>query len=282
MKSWIIYIGFIIYIVAIILYSRITNPFNVPPYSYVMPKDYVLEKQIWCYWDSGILPKDIEEYYQNNMSVLDDWKITFLTNETLPNYIDVNAIPDKYEMLISQHKADYIRLAVLYKWGGTWMDASIIVNSKEALEKLYMETNERKAQAMLFTLGEPRPDPSYIENWFIMAPRESPVIGALLHEYSYAIQMTFSSYERHIQRNWYTINSRIGMPYLTEHACMQVILQKYPELKQMIILHPAEDDMFRIQVECKWDSTCIADAVKRGHKHIPYVKLRSVDRAALK
>jgi mannosyltransferase OCH1-like enzyme len=154
--------GFIIYIVAIILYSRITNPFKVPAYSYVMPKDYDLPKQIWCYWDSGSLPEHIEEYYQNNKRVLDDWKITFLTDETLPNYIDVSAIPDKYTILMAQHKADYIRLAVLHKWGGTWMDASIIVNSKEAMEKLYIETNERKAQATLFTLGEPRADPSYI------------------------------------------------------------------------------------------------------------------------
>lgn len=282
MKSWIIYIGFIIYIVAIILYSRLTNTFSVPAYSYIIPMDYHLPKQIWCYWDSGTLPKDIEEYYQNNKRVLDDWKITFLTDENLSQYIDVSAIPDKYKMLMAQHKADYIRLAVLHKWGGTWMDASIIVNSKEAMEKLYIEMSERKAQATLFTLGEPRPDPSYIENWFIMAPRESPVIGAWLHEYSYAIEMTFSSYERHIQRNWYTINSRIWLPYLTEHACMQVILKKYPELKEMIILHPAEDHMLRIQVECKWDSACIGDGIKKGHKHIPYVKLRGNDRGALK
>jgi hypothetical protein len=181
-------------------------------------------------------------------------------------------------MLIAQHKADYIRLAVLYKWGGTWMDASIIVNSKEAIEKLYIEMSERKAQATLFTLGKPMPDPSFIENWFIMAPQESPVIGVWLHEYTCAIQMTFSSYERHIHRNLYTINSRIWLPYLTEHACMQVILQKYPELRQMIILHPAEDDMLRIQDECNWDLLCIGDAVKRGHKHIPYVKLRICDR----
>ncbi len=254
----------------------------MPAYSYVIPKDYDLPKQIWYYWNSGTLPKDIEEYYQNNKSVLNDWKITLLTDETLPKYIDMSAIPNNYASLIPQHRADYIRLAVLYKWGGTWMDASIIVNSKEAMEKLYKETSERKAQATLFTLGGPRPDMSYIENWFIMAPRESPVIGAWLHEYTCAIQMTFPIYERYIERNWYTINLRITLPYLTEHACMQVILQKHPELKQMIILHAAEDDMFRIQVECKWDSTCIADAVKRGHKHIPYVKLRSVDRAALK
>lgn len=258
------------------------NTFDIPTYSYVMPKDYVLPKQIWCYWDSGTLPKDIEEYYENNRSVLDDWKITLLTDETLSNYIDISHIPDNYKMLIPQHKADYIRLAVLYKWGGTWMDASIIINSKEAFEKLYRETTESKMQATLFTLGEPMPDSSFIENWFIMAPRESPVIGAWLHEFTNAIQMTFLNYEMHIRHNKYAINSRIHLPYLTQHACMQVILQKYPELKQMIILHASEDDMLRIQVECKWDFACIANAVKKGYTDIPYVKLRSVDRFALK
>jgi hypothetical protein len=247
-----------------------------------MPKDYVLPKQIWCYWDSGTLPKNIEGYYQNNRSVLDDWKITLLTDETLSNYIDISDIPDNYKMLMPQHKADYIRLAVLYKWGGTWMDASIIINSKEAFEKLYRETTERKAQATLFTLGITKPDASFIENWFIMAPRESPVIGAWLHEFTNAIQMTFLNYEMHIRHNKYTINSRIHLPYLTQHACMQVILQKYPELKQMIILHASEDDMLRIQVECKWEFACISNAVKKGYTDIPYVKLRSIDRFALK
>ena len=282
MKSWKIYIGFIIYIFAIIVYSRLTKTFDIPSYSYVMPKDYVLPKQIWCYWDSGTLPKNIEGYYQNNRSVLDDWKITLLTDETLSNYIDISDIPDNYKMLMPQHKADYIRLAVLYKWGGTWMDASIIINSKEAFEKLYRETTERKAQATLFTLGITKPDASFIENWFIMAPRESPVIGAWLHEFTNAIQMTFLNYEMHIRHNKYTINSRIHLPYLTQHACMQVILQKYPELKQMIILHASEDDMLRIQVECKWEFACISNAVKKGYTDIPYVKLRSIDRFALK
>lgn len=282
MTSWKIYIGFIIYIVAIIVYSRWMESFDVPTYSYVMPNDYVLPKQIWCYWDSGILPKDIEEYYQNNMGVLNGWNITFLTDETLSNYIDMSAIPDNYKMLMPQHKADYIRLAILYKWGGTWMDASIVINSKEAFEKLYREIIERKAQAMLFTLGEPRPDSSFIENWFIMAPQKSPVIGAWLHEFTNAIQMSFLKYEMHIRHNKYTINSRIHLPYLSQHACMQVILQKYPELKRMIILHPAEDDMLRIQVECKWNFACIGDAIKKGYTHIPYVKLRYIDRFALK
>jgi hypothetical protein len=258
------------------------NTFDIPPYSYVMPKDYDLPKQIWCYWDSGTLPKDIEEYYQNNKSVLDDWNITFLTNDNLPQYIDMSAISNNYNSLIIQAKSDYIRLAVLYKWGGTWMDASIIVNSKEAMEKLYTETIERKAQATLFTLGGPRPDPSFIESWFIMAPRESPVIGAWLHEFTFAVEITLIEYERYMRYNNYMISPRIYLPYLTIHACMQVILQKYPELKQMMILHPSEDDMYRIHIECDWNLACIAHAVKRGHKHIPYVKLRSIDRGALK
>jgi hypothetical protein len=259
-----------------------TSSLEVSPYPIVISKDYDLPKQIWCYWDSGTLPKDIEEYYQNNKSILDDWNITFLTNENLSQYIDVSAIPNNYNSLVIQAKADYIRLAVLYKWGGTWMDASIIVNSKEAMEKLYTETSERKAQAPLFTLGGPRPDPSFIESWFIMAPRESPVIGAWLHEFRFAVEITLVEYERYIHSNKYSINPRIYLPYLTIHACMQVILQKHPELREMMILHPAEDDMYRIHVESYWNLSRIADAVKRGHKHIPYVKLRSIDRGALK
>jgi len=246
----------------------------------------VLPKQIWSYWDKEQVPPAIQEHYENNRKVLYDWKVTLLSDKTLAQLIDVTTFPIEYQTLIPQHKADYIRLALLQKYGGVWMDATIIVNSREVFNKLYDEAVEKNSQASLFTLGDEvapaaaKLDPYFIENWFIMAPAESPVIGAWFHEFDAAVRMSFLDYQVYIRRLDVKVSNRMNM-YLTQHECMQAILHKYPEFRQMILLYMAEDSMLNIQYTCKWDLNCIKHTMNdtRRTKALPYIKLRGCDRA---
>lgn len=257
--------------------------FNVSPYVVTIPETFVMPKQIWSYWNTAEMPPDVKEHHDNNRMVLDDWKITLLSDATLSDYLDVLGFPAGYHDMKIQHRADYIRLALLKKYGGLWMDISIVVNSKEAFNAIYDRALESKSQATLFTYGggaTPGPHPDYIENWFIMAPAGSPVIGAWFHEFDSAVRMSFQNYQRYIGSKGFPLNFRIGLPYLTQHACLQVILQKHPELRQMITLYPAEDAMFKIHIECNWDVDCIRKSVtnKDWKTKVPYIKLRSDDR----
>ena len=280
MKAWIIYATIVACIICIAKYYRYTFTAGIEPFHYSVPDTYTLPKQIWSFWDTGEMPADIQAIYNKNKSTLYDWKFVCLSDDTISDYLDMEQFPPGYYNLIPQHRADYIRLALLYKYGGVWMDVSIIVNSREAFNKLYDGVVERKAQAALFTLGDRRPDPSYVENWLIIAPAKSAVVGAWHHEYGSAVRISLSSYERYVGRKGFRINSRIYMPYLTQHVCMQVILQKYPELLDMIVLHSSEESMFYVQNLCKWEAGCIKEWLGDSARlaEVPYIKMRGVDR----
>lgn len=280
MKAWIIYATMVACIICIAIYDRYTFTGGIEPFHYSVPETYTLPKQIWSFWDTGEMPADIQAIYNKNKSTLYDWKFVCLSDDTISDYLDMEQFPPGYYNLIPQHRADYIRLALLYKYGGVWMDVSIIVNSREAFNKLYDGAVERKVQAALFTLGDRRPDPSYVENWLIIAPAKSAVVGAWHHEYGSAVRISLSSYERYVWRKGFRINSRIYMPYLTQHVCMQVILQKYPELVDMIVLHSSEESMFYVQNVCKWEAGCIKEWLGDSARlaEVPYIKMRGVDR----
>jgi hypothetical protein len=66
-----------------------------------------------------------------------NWNPIVLNNTNISKYINIDEYPLNYNKLIVQHKADWIRLKVLQKYGGLWMDASIIINDMDKLEEMY-------------------------------------------------------------------------------------------------------------------------------------------------
>jgi len=246
-------------------------------------QEYTLPKRIWSYWDTNI-PASIETNIDNNRKILSDWDYRFLTESTLDQYLDVASFPEQYKKLSSQHKADYIRLELLKHYGGVWMDAGIIVHSQSAFNKLYSEAVATQSQLCAFTLTEE--EEYYIENWFIMAPLQSSVIQAWSQEYTTAVQKGFLQYKESIfQEGTIRIIEKIYKQkdtnvYLTQHACLQAVLQKRLKQQTKVLLYKSEETMFKLHIECNWKSECVRDRIKQDPsiRQIPFIKLRGSDR----
>jgi hypothetical protein len=175
------------------------------------------------------------------------------------------------------------------------MDASILVHSEQAMEQLVQEAVENQSQLSAFTLPVPSPDDSlytgeteetynrsrYIENWFLLAPLRSPIIAALLDEFTHAIQVGFDNYGQELKQQGVDIISRVEAfgSYLTQHKCIQKVIQVIHPT-ETILLYKAEETMFKPHYDCNWDLTCIRTKVQSDPsiKTIPYIKLRSGDR----
>lgn len=56
-----------------------------------------------------------------------DFKATFLDDTNLHEYINIQELPDCFNKLKPAHKADVIRVFVLEKYGGIWVDSDTIV-----------------------------------------------------------------------------------------------------------------------------------------------------------
>lgn len=244
---------------------------------------YILPKHIWVYWDTPRMPDLIQKIQNYNQKRLDRWTIHYLNNENLHFYIDQSEYPQNYEsILLPQHKSDWIRLCILNKYGGCWLDASIIINDVGALDKLYMESIQQRSQFTGFSLSNKylHGVPLYIENWFIMAPKNSTIIKAWLKEFELAIHKGFRKYKKDIIDEGVNVKSIYNSDddvYLTMHACLQAILQKRFAYTPSILIKPAENDMFRLLKICSdRPLSCVMENIRDnpyGIRTIPYIKL---------
>jgi hypothetical protein len=252
--------------------------------------NYHIPKIIWGYWDTPSVPAEMMRFFDRRKKVLVGWEQRLLNKDNIYDYIDRATLPKNFGSLSAPHQADWIRLAILEKHGGCWMDAAIFVNKADALEELYKESIAAKSEMTAFYsehFAKGKGPESYIENWFIMAPMHSKLITEWKKEFEHAIHIGFKDYKKevfkHIDAEHIypkpddTLNAQQWRTYLTMHACILMVLRRY---KPNMILKRAEDTMYKVHNDiCKWDPDCsAADEIRKNVglvKDIPYMKISS-------
>jgi hypothetical protein len=232
------------------------------------------------------MPSLVSDIIKNRKIILSKYYHILLTEDNIYKFIKKNDIPSNFNILIPAHKADWIRLYLLNKYGGIWIDASIIINNSFVFEQMFIDSNDKHAQLTAFYFGN---DPyAYIENWFIIAPKNSYIIKKWLDEFEYAINISFKNYKDNII-NIGIIVSQIYVygpedTYLTMHAALQRLIQGNEIDKSDILLYNACDTMFNIHCKCNWNDECIKMKLNNPNeiKNIPFIKLRSNDRNLIK
>jgi len=272
---------FNIIILIIIIYIFFRLSLNKESYFNDVPKI------AWTYWDDmDTIPDSVTKILNKRKEVLIGWNSIVLNKNNINEYIDPHEFPNNYDYLMPAHKSDWIRLCLLKKYGGLWLDAGIIINSIDALNQMYDESIKLDSELSVFYLESNmiNNDPmTYIENWYILAPANSRIINAWYNEFTSAIKMDFINYKNELINLGIKIDQVIGgegNTYLTMHAALQKIIQLNLINNPRIILYKAEDSMFKIQHMCNWNKSCVIDKlINDGEtKNIPYIKLRGMDR----
>ena len=243
---------------------------------------YNLPRTIWIFWDQAELPNDINAIIKNNKKILSNFKFNVLNNQNLNTYLDTSRFPENYAALSVQAKSDFIRLNLLKKYGGVWMDAGIIINSSEEFERLFNECLNRQADLLAFTKTNNDDNSEYhpyIESWFLIAPQNSKLINLWLIEFEHAVNIGFDAYNKYIIDD---LNVKIcdGIKgfgtYLTMHMCLQTVLQKKLNgWKPILILESSEETMYKLHEYCRWNKECIVNKFENDIddiKQIPYMK----------
>ncbi len=124
-------------------------------------------QKVWTYWE-GTKTDLIKMCFASWQKHLPDWDICFL-DERSALEMDLPR-PRRWAELSATARSDSLRLALLWRFGGVWMDASIILTANLDWIRRYDHL-----QAFWFTLHK------NAENWFLYAPRPgSPLIEAWL------------------------------------------------------------------------------------------------------
>lgn len=94
------------------------------------------EKIIWQYWGQGFNKNDIPEIVQMCFDSVDEYKggytVIRLCDESLSEYIELpQYVMNKYKdgLFGKAHFSDLVRLALLYTYGGVWLDATILLTA---------------------------------------------------------------------------------------------------------------------------------------------------------
>ena len=123
--------------------------------------------KVWVCWMQGMdaAPDIVKVCYHSLLTHLSDREVVLLTKENIGQYVEIpNFIEKKFNegKIPIAHYTDLLRLELLIKYGGTWIDATVLCTGddypKEMLEADLFFFQQLRRGEMRF---------SGISNWFI-------------------------------------------------------------------------------------------------------------------
>lgn len=232
-----------------------------------------IPKQIWSYWHSPDLPRSVQLCKQSWERSMPDYTIHLLNKDTIKNFLD------KQDLNLLDHPrfndsharfADMLRLCLLAKHGGLWLDSTIFLGRRLEIPDCdlfgyYLES---------FTKHTP-----VLESWLFAAPEKSHFVQAWKKEFSQMAE--FDSVEKYVDDRLKKVDvQKIDVPnYLAIHVSAQCLLQGgFP--RDHLIFLKAEDGPYALHCANKWDSKkTVNHFMQDPHQQI--VKFRGHERAEL-
>ncbi|MBV2216815.1 MAG: capsular polysaccharide synthesis protein [Diaphorobacter sp.] len=239
---------------------------------------------LWSYWQGGTPPLLVQRCFDHWRRLHPHFEIRILDERGVLRYLPV--IPAALDGASAAKRADWIRLELLRRHGGIWLDASTILT--QPLDWVLQEQARTGADFVGYYLQQYTsvPDRPVVENWFMAAPPGSPFIEDLQREFTQeVIARTGEQYIAHLQaQGLYTqALQRIDMPaYLTMHLALQVILLRGGSYR--LGLSPAESGPYFLHVQGRWRRAALKLRLlfMRARGPLPpLIKLRSPDRRRL-
>ena len=127
-----------------------------------------MSKRIWLYWHQGFehAPPIIEKCISSWRSSNSDWKISTLDWSSVRTIIDVTDIETIYRSrsINLAGVSDLIRLALISKYGGLWIDATVLA-LKPLEQWLSMDQS-------FFAFSDPGKD-RLLSTWFLLGKEDS-------------------------------------------------------------------------------------------------------------
>ncbi len=179
----------------------------------------VQSNKVWFCWFQGIesAPALVQRCYESLQKNLTDKEIILLTLDNIFQYVDFpEHITRKWKkgIITNTHFSDLLRLELLIKHGGTWIDATVFCTGGDIPD--YMFNSE------LFFYQKLKPGSNgsslNISSWFISSSTNNKVLlitRELLYEY------------------WLRNNSMID--YFLLHMFICIVCDKYPEERDKIV-----------------------------------------------
>lgn len=213
--------------------ERLTNYyFSVPINN--NPKS--IPKVIWTYWHDldkvpHIVSKCIDTWLYNN----EDYQINLINNERFEKMTNIN-VDDVFSVTNNkshQKISDFIRLNLIYLYGGIWIDASMICSMPLNWVHILQKNKEYVGYISPGSENDP-----IVDSWFMAAIPKSVFIYDWLQEFTKSLQYNDDNIYCDKILTKYPVPKNIinYLPYLTVLLSSWVILHNNPSKYKLYLM----------------------------------------------
>ena len=219
-NSVIVFCLFYVSMSIVLLYIRS----NISLYEYnkyVPYKTSLIPKNIYTYWDNKRIPSIVQQCIKSWKHHNPTYTIHLIHTDNLSTYMDSSLLPNSYT---NQLKSDLIRLYILEKYGGIWMDASIYVNGSLDWIHGYQVKEHSEFVGYRLKMYETISTP-VVESWFLATIPNSQFMRDWKNKF-FEITTYPSPIEYVDMLKLNTNIQNISIPYyLSIHVACQYVLQ---------------------------------------------------------
>ena len=243
---------------------------------------YNIEKTIFTYWE-GKNNELVEHCFSRIKKMNQDWNVKILRKS---NFNFKNSFLKSIKNPC--HRSDFMRLYYLEKYGGLWLDASIINIQPVSkwLSRVFYENNIHLEQDILIGYGYPNEN-SILENWLFYCTKNCSFMTLWKNEFIYALSIGFDNYYK-IYKEWYEREypkKVLYLPHLTMHLCFCVIYKK-KQYQTKIIIIPSCQGPYQYLCDNQYDNEKAVKSLLKKNiynlENIYFIKLRGTERDIIK
>ena len=202
-----------------------------------------IPKCIWCFWDSKDLPDTVKKSIDTWKHFNPDYKITVINKKNIKKLIpNINFDKIKIAKDSIQKYSDFIRICVLKKYGGIWIDGSSF--STCSFDEWFHKIGIKKSTDFigyvnpLFNKVKYEKKYPMIENWFFACPKNSKFVNEWYKEFMKLKNLNdVNDYIDEVVEEGIDMQYIDNPQYLTQHLTAQAILQRGYNMKNMILLN---------------------------------------------
>ena len=241
-----------------------------------------IPKILWTYWNQSEPDAFVQECIQSWRLQCPDYEVCLVHPGNLVQYVESGVLPAQFAALHPTKQSDWLRLYLVARHGGFWLDASTLLTRSIA----WMPGLAGSATEFVgfylekFTTDMRRP---VIESWAFGARAGADFITAWQREFHQAliVEGTQAYLQRlQAQPDWLEIRQNIGDPhYLLIHITAQQVLRRKQFARMALFKAENSAYYYHHALHWKWyllyPQLCRVQAPKMS---APIVKLRGGER----
>lgn len=273
---------FILLFIFILYFVIIINRINSKSfYDYQFKKNSSqIPSIIYTFWNGTKLPPFIKKCINSWKRYNPSYTIIILNKKNLSAYLSEDIFSFKHSDS-PQRISDFIRLSILKKTGGIWMDASIYLN--KSLDWIHHKQYETQSEFIGYSIQscgfeKRNHNIPIIESWFLASVPNSRFISDWHHSFFSINEFnTVDDYVTHI-RNKTDIHGISNPSYLTIHiACLHII--ESTKIPYNLYLLPSEEAPYLYLDSISWNPLYYIPMLLYFHgTESPIIKYRGSER----